>query len=66
VERGAGRALDGGRACVPRLAEAVARVLEEPGYREAAGRIAAEVARLPSVAEAAADLTAIGQMQRVA
>ena len=66
VELGAGRALDGGRACVPRLADAVARVLEEPCYRAAAGRIAADVRELPPVDEAAADLTAIGQMQRVA
>ena len=66
VELGAGRALDGGPACVPRLAEAVARVLEEPGYRAAAGRIAAEVRELPPVEEAAADLTAIGQLQRAA
>ena len=49
AELGAGLALDGGAAGVGRLAEAVARVLQDPGYREAARRIAAEVATLPSV-----------------
>ena len=66
AELGAGLTLDGGAAGVGRLAEAVARVLQEPGYREAARRIAAEVATLPSVEEAAADLTAIAQLQRAA
>ena len=40
AELGAGLALDGGAACVPRLAAAVARVLEEPRYRAAARRVA--------------------------
>lgn len=66
AELGAGLALDGGRADVPRLAEALARVLEEPGYRAAAGRVAAEVATLPSVAEAAVDLSALAALQRTA
>ena len=66
AELGAGLTLDGGAAGVGRLAEAVARVLQDPGYREAARRIAAEVATLPSVEEAAADLTAIAQLQRAA
>ena len=66
AELGAGVSLDGGAAGVGRLAEAVARVLQEPGYREAARRIAAEVATLPPVEEAAADLTAIAQLQRAA
>ena len=66
AELGAGLSLDGGTAGVPRLAAAVARVLEEPGYREAARRVAADVATLPPVAEAAADLSAIAQLQRAA
>jgi UDP:flavonoid glycosyltransferase YjiC (YdhE family) len=66
AELGAGLALDGGRADVPKLAQALARVLEEPAYGAAAGRVAAEVATLPAVAEAAADLTAIAQLQRTA
>jgi UDP:flavonoid glycosyltransferase YjiC (YdhE family) len=64
AELGAGLALEGGRADVPKLAAALTRVLEEPGYRAAAGRIAAEVATLPPVAEAAADLTAFARLQR--
>ena len=66
AELGAGLALDGGAGAVPRLAGAVARVLEEPGYRAAARRVAAEVGKLPPVEEAAADLSAIAQLQRVA
>ena len=66
AELGAGLALDGGRADVPKLAQALARVLEEPAYGAAAGRVAAEVAALPAVAEAAADLTAFAQLQRAA
>ena len=66
AELGAGLALDGGPADVPRLAAAVTRVLEEPGYRAAARRVAAEVGTLPPVEEAAADLSAIAQLQRVA
>jgi MGT family glycosyltransferase len=65
AELGAGLALDGGAAGVPRLAGAVTRVLEEPGYRAAAHRVAAEVGMLPPVAEAAADLSAFAQLQRV-
>ena len=44
AELGAGLALDGVPAAVPRLAAAVTRVLEEPGYRAAARRVAAQVA----------------------
>jgi UDP:flavonoid glycosyltransferase YjiC (YdhE family) len=66
AELGAGLALDGGRADVPKLADALARVLEEPCYGTVAGRVAAEVGLLPPVAEAAADLTAIAQLQRAA
>ena len=66
AELGAGLSLDGGAACVPRLAEAVARVLQEPGYREAARRVAADVRTLPPVDEAAADLSAIARLQRAA
>ena len=66
AELGAGVALDGGATCVPKLAAAVTRVLEEPCYRAAARRIAVQVGTLPSVAEAPADLTAIAQLQRAA
>jgi len=66
AELGAGLALDGGAAGVPRLAAAVTRLLEEPCYRAAARRVAAEVGTLPSVDEAPADLTAIAQLQRAA
>lgn len=44
---GAGVCLDGGLAAVPVLAGAVREVLEEPGYREAAQRVAAAMAALP-------------------
>ena len=66
AELGAGLALEGGRAGVPRLAAAVERVLEDPGYRAAARRVATEVGAQRPVAEAAADLTAIAQLQRAA
>ena len=66
AELGAGLSLDGGRAAVPRLAAAVDRVLEDPGYRTAARRVATEVGTQRPVAEAAADLTAIAQLQRAA
>ena len=66
AELGAGLSLDGGAAGVPRLAAAVARVLEAPDYRTAARRVAAEVATLPPVAEAAADLSAIAHLLRAA
>ena len=62
----AGVSLDGGRTGVPWLAAAVARVLEEPAYRAAARRVAAEARTLPPVSEAAADLSAIAQLQRAA
>ena len=66
AELGAGLSLDGGAAGVPRLAAALARVLEAPEYRTAARRVAAEVATLPPVAEAAADLSAIAHLLRAA
>jgi UDP:flavonoid glycosyltransferase YjiC (YdhE family) len=53
---GAGVALDGARATMfehPRvdgLADAVARVLDDPGYRAAAWRVATEIEALPPVA----------------
>ena len=53
AELGAGIAHEGGAAG---LADAARRVLEEPSYREAARRVAAEVARLPLVDEAPAAL----------
>ena len=62
AELGAGLSLEGGADCVPRLAAAVARVLEEPSYRAAARRIAAEAATLPPVEEAAADLAAFAEL----
>ena len=62
----AGVSLDGGRTGVPWLAAALARVLEEPAYRAAARRVAAEARTLPPVSEAAADLSAIAQLQRAA
>lgn len=49
---GAGVALEGGLEAVGQLAEAVQRVLDEPSYRVAAGRIADEIRALPDVAEA--------------
>ena len=66
AELGAGLSLDCGRAGVPRLAAAVDRVLEDPGYRASARRVASEVATLRPVEEAAGDLTAIAQFQRAA
>ena len=66
AELGAGLSLDGGAAGVQRLAAAVSRVLEEPCYRAAARRVAAEAATLAPVSEAAADLSAIAQLLRAA
>jgi UDP:flavonoid glycosyltransferase YjiC (YdhE family) len=43
------------------LAEAVRDVLDEPGYRAAAWRVAAEIEALPSVDTAPAVLEAIAQ-----
>ena len=66
VELGAGLSLEGGRDGVQRLAKAVTRVLEEPRYRTAAGRVAAEVEALAPIEEAPGDLSAIAQLQRAA
>jgi UDP:flavonoid glycosyltransferase YjiC (YdhE family) len=53
---GAGIALQGGTAAIAGLREAVQRLLDEPSYRTAARRVAAEVAQLPTVDAAPAAL----------
>jgi Erythromycin biosynthesis protein CIII-like, C-terminal domain len=55
AELGAGIALDS----LDGLADAIRRVLEEPSYREAAGRVAAEIAALPLVDAAPEALRAL-------
>jgi MGT family glycosyltransferase len=49
AERGAAVALDGGMDALPRLAEAVARVVESRRHRDAAAEVAAEIAALPVI-----------------
>ena len=46
---GAGRMLDGGPAATTALAAAVAEVIGNPSFREAAGAVAADVTALPDV-----------------
>jgi UDP:flavonoid glycosyltransferase YjiC (YdhE family) len=58
---GAGVDLDGGPACVPGVAEAVARLMQESSYRQAAGSVASEMAALPPVSEAVSLLERIAQ-----
>ena len=43
------------------VAEAVQRLLEEPGYRRAAGRLADEIAAMPSPAETVPALERLAQ-----
>ena len=56
---GAGIALDGGPAAVEHLAEALARVLEEPSYSAGARRMAEEIASLAPVTAAVPLLEAV-------
>jgi UDP:flavonoid glycosyltransferase YjiC (YdhE family) len=56
AELGAGIALPEGPEGLARLGDAILRVLAEPAYRAAAGRVAAEVAALPAIDEAPAAL----------
>lgn len=51
VALGAGLALDPTTAGADEIAAATARVLEQPGYRTAAGRLRAEIAALPTAAQ---------------
>jgi UDP:flavonoid glycosyltransferase YjiC (YdhE family) len=55
---GAGIALEHGYAGVPRLAEAVRALLEDPAHRRAARRMAGEIAAMPPVDEAVGVLEA--------
>jgi UDP:flavonoid glycosyltransferase YjiC (YdhE family) len=55
---GAGIALEGGTAALPRLAGAVRRLLERPRHRRAARAVAAEIAALPPIDDAVGALTA--------
>jgi UDP:flavonoid glycosyltransferase YjiC (YdhE family) len=58
AELGAGIALPEGPSGLERLGDAILRVLAEPSYRAAAGRVAAEVSALPAIDEAPAALRA--------
>jgi len=62
---GAGIALDGASG-LGGLGDAVRRVLDEPGYRAAAGRVAAAVRDLPPVGEAVDALLAVARLQDLA
>jgi UDP:flavonoid glycosyltransferase YjiC (YdhE family) len=64
---GAGIALEHGYAAVPRLAEAVRALLEDPAHRRAARRMAGEIAAMPPVDEAVGVLeAAAGRSEAVA
>lgn len=56
---GAGLLVDGGPAGTESLPEAVARLLADPSYRDAAGALAEQMAALPPVTEAVPALEAI-------
>lgn len=56
---GAGLALHGGLVAVPRLRKALSTLLDDPSYRIAAGRVAAEISALPPVDEGVALLEEI-------
>lgn len=56
---GAGIALPGGAPSVDELRRAVSRVIEDAAFRSAAGRVAAEIAALPPVDDAALEIERI-------
>ncbi len=58
VAAGAGRKLLSGEVTADAVRESVAALLGEPGYRDAAGWIAAEIAAMPSPAAVPAGITA--------
>lgn len=63
-DAGVGLALEDGPAGIGAVATAVARVLDEPSYRRAAQRTAAEIRALPSIAEAVPLLAELARPRR--
>ena len=61
---GAGLALHGGLVALPRLRKALSTLLDDPSYRIAARRVAAEISALPPVDEAVALLEEIAGYPR--
>ncbi len=65
-QAGAGLALEGGEAALPRLTDAVRELLGDPSYRANAGRISADIGGLAPVDEAAGALAEVAAHSAVA